>query len=448
MAVEPLVKGENDWHNKVNANFAELEGQVEEAVEQATEAAENKVDKPTGQTLTEGYLYQDASGNTVLKEGGDQSGKFKYTIIVDNGTDGSPKSIEYTDDCAGFIEASGSDLGDWGNTKLVQEYFRPCVIKPGDGAPAYYLRQSNMSLKEDGTPAVLTGADGDVMIEIHKLYGRFINSGNRCKISIMNYKEDDNCFCFNDIAGVEKDVVYRGAFKAGVVSGATNVMRSVSGVAPLVNITRATGRAYATARGTGYHQNNFFMLMLYQVMYLMMYKNRDSQTALGQGRTLSSNTAASNTGWSISRPFCWGDQGGVNGVKFLGVEDFYGNVWEWVDGVCSISQVYKVTRDPAKYNDTGANMEISVATGLTASANNDKYITKCKLTNDLGFLPAASGGSSSTFWCDNMWTADASQVVFFGGHWSYAAAAGAFCWHLDSAASAAYASFGSRLCRA
>ena len=93
MAVEPLVKGENDWHNKVNANFAELEGQVEKAVEQATEVAENKVDKPTGQTLTEGYLYQDASGNTVLKEGGAQSGKFKYTIIVDNGADGNPKSI-------------------------------------------------------------------------------------------------------------------------------------------------------------------------------------------------------------------------------------------------------------------------------------------------------------------------------------------------------------------
>lgn len=447
MAVQPLVKGENDWHQKVNANFADLEGQVQEAAKQASQAASDKVDKPKEQTLTEGYLYQDASGNTVLKSGGDQTGKFKYTIIVDNGSDGSPKAAEYADDCAGFIEASGSDLGDWGKTKLVREYFKPCVIQPGDGAPAYYLQQANMSLKENGEPAVLTGADGDVMIETHKLYGSFMNVGSKCKISVMNYKEDDNCFCFNDIGGVEKDVVYRGAFKAGVLSGATSVMRSVSGVAPLVNITRVTGRTYAKARGTGYHQNNFFMLMLYQVMYLLMYKNKDSQSALGQGRSLSSNTAAANTGWSITKPFCWGDQGGVNGVKFLGVEDFYGNVWEWVDGVCSINQVYKVTRDPEKYNDTGAGMEISVATGLTANANNDKYITKCKLTNDLGFLPAASGGSSSTHWCDNMWTADASQVVGFGGSWTLAAFVGAFCWILAYAASSAHADVGSRLCR-
>ena len=61
MAVQPLVKGENDWHQKVNANFADLEGQVQEAAEQASQAASNKVDKPTEQTLTEGYLYQDAS---------------------------------------------------------------------------------------------------------------------------------------------------------------------------------------------------------------------------------------------------------------------------------------------------------------------------------------------------------------------------------------------------
>lgn len=97
MAVQPLVKGENDWHQKVNANFADLEGQVQEAAEQASQAASDKVDKPKEQTLTEGYLYQDASGNTVLKSGGDQTGKFKYTIVVDNGSDGSPKAVEYAE---------------------------------------------------------------------------------------------------------------------------------------------------------------------------------------------------------------------------------------------------------------------------------------------------------------------------------------------------------------
>ena len=468
--MKPLVKGELDWHEKINENFGELSQGMQNAnqtagqaaiaaasaesavagVQQATEQlGKDKLDRAEStEEMPEGYVFQKTDGSTELRPAEAPEGeKFKYTIVVDNGSDGNPAAVEYVDDCFGFIEANGSDLGDWGNTTLYKDYFKPCVIQPGDGAPAYYLQKDNRTLKEDGSSAVLTGADGDVMIQVKKLYGKFLKSGNRLKISISNVKEDDTWFCFTDFGNGEEEHAYRGAYKAGVLAGATTVMRSVSGVAPLVNITRATGRTYAGNRGAGYHQNNFFLLMLWQVMYLMMYKNKNSQVCLGQGRSLSSNTAASNTGWGNTKPFCWGDQGGVNGVVFLGVEDFYSNVWEWVDGVTLVSQVFKITRNPDKYNDTGVDAEISQPSGCTASANNDKYITKVQGTNDAGFLPAGSGGSSSTYFCDNMWTADGTRVVVFGGDWSYAAKVGAFCWGLRDTASNAYANVGSRLCR-
>ena len=448
MAVNHLIKGEPDWHLKMNENMDSLQEDINQAKDDASFAATTKVDKPINPTMVEGYLYQNPDGTTRLADGGSESGKFKYTIIVDNGADGNPAKVEYYDDCSGFIEAFGSNLGDWANTPLIKEYFRPCVIAPADGVPKYYLRQNNMTLKEDGTPAVLTGADGDVMIEVKKLYGKVVKVGSRAKLSLMNYKEDDDCFCFNDIGGTEKSVVYRGACKAGVASGAATIMRSISGVEPLVNITRATGRTYATARGIGYHQNNIFMLFLWQFMYLLLYKNRDSQTVLGQGRTLSSNTAASNTGLLMDKPFCWGDQGGVNGVKFLGVEDFYGNVWEWVDGVVLDNQVFKLTKDPSKYNDTGAGYEISAASGMTEAANYNEYVTQLQMTNNLMFLPANSGGADSIFWCDNMYIADAVQAAIFGGAWNHAAQAGAFYWALNYLAVNAYSTVGSRLCRA
>ena len=191
------------------------------------------------------------------------------------------------------------------------------------------------------------------------------------------------------------------------------------------------------------------MLLLWQVMYLLLYRNRNSQVALGQGRTSTSNTVAADTGWSNTRPFCWGDQGGHNGVVFLGVEDFYGNVWEWVDGCCLVDGVYRLTRDPAKYNDDAIRYEIASASGMLSNVN-DKYITKVMGYNDVGFLPAAaSGGSSNTYWCDNMWFDDQdTRVVLFGGAWNFAARAGAFCWILDNAASFSYVNVGSRLCRA
>ena len=441
--MKELVKGQLDWHETVNENFREV-----------GTGLENKLNKPVeSEELREGYVYKEADGTVSLKKrgGGGYLDDFMYTIIIDNGADGYPAAIEYADDCFGFTEANGSDLGDWANTRLVQEYFRPCVIKPEDSAPAYYLQKNNRTLKEDGTPAVLTGEDGDVMIEVKKLYGRFQSHGNSLKISIANNVkegEDWGWFCFNDVSGSEKDVVYRGVYKAGLLHGG-GVMRSVSGVAPFVSQTRNTMREYARVRGAGYHQNNFYMLLLWQVMYLLLYRNRNSQVALGQGRTSPSNTAAADTGWSNTRPFCWGDQGGQNGVVFLGVEDFYGNVWEWVDGCCLVNGVYRLTRDPAKYNDTGYEYEIGRPSGLTSNDNN-KYITKVSGSKETGLLPtAAFGGSSNTYWCDNMWiNDDGEHVVYFGGAWADAAKAGAFCWHLYDAASSSNAYVGSRLCRA
>lgn len=423
-----------------------LDDQVAANVQSINGLSTGKADKPTDpDELGSGFVYQDEEGNLILAEGGIKPKSFKYTVVVDNGADGSPTAVTYADDAVGITPASGASLGGWSD--FVNTYFKPCVIKPGATEPEYFLNPTNLKQKLDGTTATLTGADGDVMIQVGKLYGKFVNSGTSVAMSISNVKEDNTWFCWNDIAGVEKDFTYRGRYMAGVASGAGTVMRSISGVSKLVNITRANGRTYAANRGTGYHQNNAYLLFLWQFMYLLLYKDRNSQTALGQGRTASSNLANVATGWSDNYGCCWGDRGGVNGVVFLWVEDFYGDTWEWVDGIVVNAKTYKLTRDPSKYDDTGNNFEISVASGLTASANNGKYITKITGTNAIPFLPAGSGGSETTHFCDYMWFADSVQVARFGGAWDDAALAGAFYWYLNSPASDAAAAIGSRLCR-
>lgn len=456
MALQKLVKGEVDWHNKVNSNFDEVLKEAEQVAKDT--AANDKVPKPVGQSLAEGYLYQQPDGSTILWHGGDRSGKFKYSILVDNGADGTPDAIEYLDDCYGFTPMTMSsegvlDEGDWGvaGAELL-ECFKPCVISKDADNPAYFLRKDDLTKKLDGTNAVLTGEDGDVMIQVSKLYGRITKVGNKAKVSIMNFKEYDDCFCFNDIAGKENDYLYRGRYKAGeVVGDSSHAMRSISNVVPMVNMTRATGRLRAEARGTGYHQNNPYLLFLWEFMFMMLFKTRQSQIALGRGRTKSSNLAAEACGWSDNKPWIWGNQDGISGVVFLGVEDFYGNVWEWVDGINFNNLTYKLTRDPAKYNDSSIGYEISVPSGLTAAANGSKYITQLQFTNDLGCLPANSGTSgsgSNTFFCDYVWITEVAPVaIAFGGEWRRATQAGAFCWHLNNNLGYAYSDIGSRLCR-
>ena len=201
------------------------------------------VDLPTfaganGFKLLDGKLYLTMDG-TIIGEGvtlptggggggGGGGSHFKYGIVFDNGADGTPSNVTYIGDCAGFTPAVGSNLGSWAGTKLLTEYFRPCVIGPEDTEPKYYLNPAVLTQKMDGTSAVLTGADGDVMVQVKKLYGKFVNNGTSITAYISDQKEDDTWFCWTEMNGIEQEYAYRGRYMAGVASGAGTVMRSIS----------------------------------------------------------------------------------------------------------------------------------------------------------------------------------------------------------------------------
>lgn len=366
---------------------------------------------------------------------------FNYTITFDNGGDGIPASFTYSDDADGFTPAQAGNMGSWANTRLL-DYFEPCLIKPSAAEPEYFLTKNNYNYKKDGSASVLTGDDGDVMVQIRRLFYKVtkLTATQEIKLSIASYQVDNTYQSFNVVAGEDREFVYRGVYEAYTMS---NQMRSVSGVVPTVSQTREQFRTTARARGNEYSQNDYYMLFLYQCMYIMLYGNRNSQVALGQGRTLLSNAAGVSTGTLNEKTFCWGDQGGVNGVKFLGVEHFFGDRWEMVDGLTFVDHVYKITRDPAKYDDVGTSYETSVNSAPTTSA----YVTSMKGVEDGIFLADTVTGSEATYFCDYFWQGATTHIALFGGYWAHAAQAGAFCLRLNSAVSASDAYFGSRLCR-
>lgn len=408
---------------------------------------------PKNPAISEGLVYMNEDGSTRLVS----QKLFKYSVIVDNGVDGSPDAVEYADDCAGFIPMSMEDgvlnEGSWKFNPLL-DMFRPCAIKPGASKPEYYLDKNNLSKKEDGTNAILNGSDDtDIMVEVFGvLYGKFEKTNDgRVKISVMNYEEPD-CFCYNDFGSSSSPTIknrfYRGRYKAyAPYVNYSYKMRSVSGVTPSVNISRGSFRSYAVSRGSGYHQNNLYMLFLWQAMFLLLFKNRNSQQVLGKSNCGSGSI--SMTGWSDNKGWIWGDQSGKNGVVFLGVEDFYGNIWEWVDGMISYyGSTFYVTRRPNNYGSNYYNLDYAFASALT-NDNSNKYLTSIVGTNLGGFLPANSGGSTNTFYCDNLWIDTRYQKCpRFGGSYHLYAVNGAFCWNLTSGDSTTSDIVGSRLCRA
>ena len=367
---------------------------------------------------------------------------FLYTITFDNGADGIPASYEYSDDCEGFTPALVSAMNGWLGSPILDK-FRPCVIKPSMEEPEYYLKKDDIRYKADGvTASVLTGNDGDVMVRADNMYYSITaNEDSTITLSISETKLNDNYYSFLEVAGEEQECCYKAVYPA-YTSG--DVMRSISGVAPTVSQTRAVFRTQARARGTEYSQNDYYMEFLWQCMYIMLYGSRASQAVLGKGRSLSSNTAGINTGTMNDKPFCWGDQTATNGMKFLGVENWYGDRWEFVDGLTIVNLIPKITLDPAKYDDVGTSYEIAgaaVPSGASGSYIRKMQVGKCML------MPVEIGGSETTYFCDGLWTNTGTRVAEFGGHWRNAGVVGAFCWRLNDDASNSGSDVGSRLVR-
>lgn len=394
---------------------------------------------PEDLSMQEGYVYRKPDGTTKLIL---QQKLFKYSVIVDNGSDGTPSAVEYADDCVGFVPMTMKNgvlnEGSWTNNSLL-EMFKPCVIAPEDELPKYYLDKTNMSKKIDGTTAVLTGKDGDVMVEVDGLlYGKFEKISNtKFKVSILNYNEQ-GCFCFNDFGAEIKERFYRGCYKAGFASGDESQMRSISGVTPSQFLTREQFRTRAVLRGEGYHQNNIYMLFLWQIMFLLLFKDRNSQSALGNGIVQADDIR--ECGWSKNYGWIWGKQDSkTDGVVFLGIEDFYGNLCEFVDGCVLEDLTYKLTRKPEKYNDTGLDFEISDISGFSSREPDETgYVKAVKGTNDLGFLPTLIKGndtSSITYYCDRSFYNSKDnyyEAPYFGGGYFDGLDAGAFCMYFNS----------------
>ena len=111
-------------------------------------------------------------------------------------------------------------------------------------------------------------------------------------------------------------------------------------------------------------------------------------------------------------------------IKWLGIEDFWGNCLAWVDGCYSdasrnILTYYKNFDGVAN----GTNYQYSVPSGVTSDITN--YMSEIVGTTHGGFVAKAVGGSASTYYTD--WAGlCAGRVPSFGGGWNDGARAGAF----------------------
>ena len=446
--------------------------------------------------------------------------------------------------------AAGSSPGD--AALPIHARMRRCIISDA-GEVQYYLNSNDSTKKVDGSAADLTGADGQVMVEIPCFWYRYSYSGTTHRWDISEFplpgftrhpafvknganvdfryigayegvlydtseseymnglylpssasykmtftnvddkiQSDTLTHPFTNLeVGVDKvvvsgtvnnngtyDVVTQGDDFITIGAGGTltdeasvacviqtqrdwtattgDVLGSVSGKAPMTYGTRANFRAVAANRGTGWRQLDFYLASAIQLLYLVEYADFYSQSMIGNGLTdwtagwpawnnynPIETTGNSNGDGDVTANTSGGDATAGSYMSYRGIENWFGHIWQWVDGFNINSNVpYFSNTDTDFADDTTANYDDP---GIELASSNEYQNTLEQI--DEGFLPASVGnpGTATTKITDYYYQNSGWRVARLGGHASHGAFAGGFYWGLHYASSYLNRTIGGRV---
>ena len=245
------------------------------------------------------------------------------------------------------------------------------------------------------------GSNGDVFTKIPEFYYRRYRDTNYEYILISK----------NKVAGFVKSEEFSVA--RYTMSGSSSRVYSRSGQAPLTNVNITNFRSYARNLGAGFGQMDWHYFIL-QMLYLVEYADYNSQAKLGLGYTNSSHTAPVNSGQCDVLGMKSGSRDGTDNTSIIyrGIEDIFGNVWQFVDGInirnykayiCYNADKYAVD----KFNDG------YTALGYTNASGSNAYISKLGYdsANPMVALPVEVAGSSNTDVCDHYWQAEGDRIA-------------------------------------
>ena len=323
------------------------------------------------------------------------------------------------------------------NYKAIQSLMRRCVMND-DGTVNYYLHPHNSNYKADGTAADLTGASGNVMVEVPKFYYKYnynttvgvVHEHSISLIPLDGYIVHDAFVR----GGVEMANRYYPAY-LGYSTGSKLLSRS--GVYPTVGQTRAQFRTLARANGTGWEQIDFLLYEAITLLMVIEYGTMNIQSALGQGRTaltggtwagsslIGINGLSNGVGNGTANVSYAGsaDDAAADGsfMTYRGCENFFGNIWRFVDGInCngSNSKLVYLNMNPATYADSVITGDY-VSIGVTSAAASG-YVRKLGNTRK-GFIPTdITGGTSANGTTDYYYTSTTVDTLALVG--GYAAA--------------------------
>jgi len=244
------------------------------------------------------------------------------------------------------------------------------------------------------------------------------------------------------------------AFSIGryTMSGNSSKVYSRSRVKPLTSTTITDFRTYAKKLGDDFGQLDYHVFLL-QMLYLIEYADYNSQEILGQGNTANTSAVTSGECDILGMKSGTLNNDGKHSMIYRGIEDIFGNIHQFVDGINIKSGVSYVNYDYKTYeNEVFTNEYIPLGyKNPIHSAGTARYIASLGYDANqslISFPTVISGANENTYICDGYYyfsEGGANRIPIFGGIYTDGKNAGFWRWNLSSAPTITNGYLGARL---
>ncbi len=160
----------------------------------------------------------------------------------------------------------------------------------------------------------------------------------------------------------------------------------------------------------------------------------NSGTVNGFSRGIASSSGSIGDNTSGKYPCVW-----------RGIENPFGNIWQFVDGINITDNQAWVAKDAEVYASNLFTSPYEQLGYINANTNGYPKEMGYDRQNPSAELPIALGGGASTYYSDYYYQNAGQRIARFGGSWSAGSPAGLSSWHLTYSSSDTYVIIGGRL---
>lgn len=280
-----------------------------------------------------------------------------------------------------------------------QNSHRVLAKKTGEGTITYIeLDDNNSNLyAADGSEAKTDGTEGDVFVKLPTFYYHGTEGDN---VEIRFSKEP-----FEDSVEWNTNILigaYEACYRNKKLYSKSGVMSSKK--------SQANFKSYAAVRGRGYQLVDWQMHCVLGCLFYAMYGNTNSQKICGEG-TGSNGKICGETN-SLGMNDTTSENGNTMSINFWGLENWWGNKYEWMEGIESTAAntVQILSPDPS----SGRSFTWYSGTDCGKHYRFGKYL-------DLSSDVTSNGNPPGTYYCDdNNGPTTSARVVARSGSANFA----------------------------